>query len=415
MVTTVSSKDLVLNFGVVRTQDRGIVPLEPFNWQIDFLNKRQEYKKIIILKSRDIGSSTIAVLEMTAKVVLYGGDFLIASYKKESSEFLFETAKIFLENLMGEFKHLYRQDTKNEVILANGSHIKAMEMSEKVGRSYRFRYLLATEMAFWEHSKESWQALQGAGIKDSEIVIESTPNPNSVTGNTFKELLNNPEFFKITVDYKNNPYHDEEWERERRKTLTSISFAQEYECSLIEDNTTKFKREWFEIVEDYPKDCKKVRYWDLAGTIKESSDYTAGCLLGFKNGVYYVIDMIHFKGTPLEIEKIIRQTAMLDGFIKIYMEQEGGGSGVNVIDYYQRKILVGFDFHPDLKKANKEIRADPVAAAAEAGNIKLLKGGWNKDFLDEIEKFPFGDHDDQVDALSGAFNKIIFGNEVSQF
>ena len=73
--------------------------------------------------------------------------------------------------------------------------------------------------------------------------------------------------------------------------------------------------------------------------------------------------MIHFKGTPLEIEKMIRQTAMLDGFIKIYMEQEGGGSGVNAIDYYQRKILVGFDFHPDLKKANKEIRADPVADA----------------------------------------------------
>ena len=97
---TVTPKDLVLHFGVIRTQDQGIIPFRPFEWQVEFLKNREKYNKVIILKSRDIGSSTISVLDFTSRVVLYGGDFLIASYKKESSEFLFETAKIFLNNLL---------------------------------------------------------------------------------------------------------------------------------------------------------------------------------------------------------------------------------------------------------------------------------------------------------------------------
>jgi hypothetical protein len=35
--------------------------------------------------------------------------------------------------------------------------------------------------------------------------------------------------------------------------------------------------------------------------------------------------------------------------------------------------------------------------------VALVRGPWNKDYLDEIETFPLGSHDDQVDASSGAF------------
>ena len=33
----------------------------------------------------------------------------------------------------------------------------------------------------------------------------------------------------------------------------------------------------------------------------------------------------------------------------------------------------------------------------------MLRGAWIGPFLDEVEAFPVGSHDDQVDALSGAF------------
>ena len=53
-----------------------------------------------------------------------------------------------------------------------------------------------------------------------------------------------------------------------------------------------------------------------------------------------------------------------------------------------------------------EVRADPVASQAEAGNVKLLDRPWRGPLLDELELFPLGTHDDQVDALSGAFHNL---------
>ena len=54
-----------------------------------------------------------------------------------------------------------------------------------------------------------------------------------------------------------------------------------------------------------------------------------------------------------------------------------------------------------------------LSAQAEAGNVKLLRGPWNEAFLDEVSVFPNGSHDDQVDALSGAFDALV--SEVSPY
>lgn len=34
--------------------------------------------------------------------------------------------------------------------------------------------------------------------------------------------------------------------------------------------------------------------------------------------------------------------------------------------------------------------------------MKVIRANWNDDFLRELENFPGGPHDDQVDALTGA-------------
>jgi phage terminase large subunit-like protein len=53
---------------------------------------------------------------------------------------------------------------------------------------------------------------------------------------------------------------------------------------------------------------------------------------------------------------------------------------------------------------SKELRADPLSSQLNAGNVKLVKGDWNKAFIEEFRKFPRGKHDDIVDATSLAFN-----------
>lgn len=119
------------------------------------------------------------------------------------------------------------------------------------------------------------------------------------------------------------------------------------------------------------------------------------------------LDIVRFRGTPQTNEATIKQTAELDKIgVDVWMEQEPGSSGVNDIDHYARQVLLGFTFRPEKTTGSKEIRANPVASAAEAGNIKLLRGTWNTDFLDEFEAFPEGPHDDIVDAVSGAISKL---------
>ncbi len=176
---------------------------------------------------------------------------------------------------------------------------------------------------------------------------------------------------------------------------------------------SKFKREWFEIVDTAPEDCQKVRRWDMAGTEAKPGkdpDWTAGVLLGRSKStnLLYVMDVKHFRGSDLANEQLVKQTAEIDGHsVRIRMEQEPGSSGVRVINDYQRRVLMGWDFKGVPSTGDKVTRANPVASQAEAGNIKLVRGSWINALLDELELFPMGAHDDQVDALSGALTDIV--------
>jgi phage terminase large subunit-like protein len=124
------------------------------------------------------------------------------------------------------------EDTKHSLIIkSTGSHIKAMEMTEKVGRSFRYKYALFTEIAHWQNPRDSYKALTGAGVADAEEVIESTRNIDEPEGELFEELLENPDYYKLVLDYKVNLTHDAEWEKDKRGKLTPREFAQEYECS----------------------------------------------------------------------------------------------------------------------------------------------------------------------------------------
>jgi predicted phage terminase large subunit-like protein len=38
--------------------------------------------------------------------------------------------------------------------------------------------------------------------------------------------------------------------------------------------------------------------------------------------------------------------------------------------------------------------------------VRIVKARWNRPFLKELTRFPFAAHDDQVDAVSGAFDDL---------
>ena len=85
--------------------------------------------------------------------------------------------------------------------------------------------------------------------------------------------------------------------------------------------------------------------------------------------------------------------------------QDPGSAGVNEAQATAR-ALDACNVRFPTASGDKETRAKPISAQCEAGNVKLVRGLWNDDFLRELENFPAGRHDDAVDALSGAYEQI---------
>lgn len=220
----------------------------------------------------------------------------------------------------------------------------------------------------------------------------------------------------IPARLADNPYLDADSYRESLKHLDPVTRAQlESGDWEVREAGAMFRREWFPIVASAPAGMQLVRYWDLAATAVKPGrsgdpDWTVGALLGVHDRRFYLLNIRRMRGTPGEVEKLVRQTAEIDGrVVPVWMEQEPGASGVNTIAHYRDTVLPGWAFRGNHVTGDKSARAAPVSSQAEAGNISLVAGPWIGAFLDEIEAFPASAHDDQVDALSGAFEKLVMG------
>ena len=206
---------------------------------------------------------------------------------------------------------------------------------------------------------------------------------------------------------------------------------EEYDRSLAElDPTTRrqlrrgdwdakdpgemFRREWFEVVNEPPAGTAAVRYWDFAATEPSARnpdpDWTVGLRLErVPDGEWYIADVVRGRWRSDAVEKIVAQTAVMDGtHVPIWMEQEPGASGKAIILHWQLAVLPEFEVRGHPPSDSKGVRARPVASKAEAGLVKVVRGAWNAKFFDEAEDFPPEDegHDDQIDALSGAFVQL---------
>lgn len=211
-----------------------------------------------------------------------------------------------------------------------------------------------------------------------------------------------------------NPYLDKEEYKKSLANLDPITRAQlekgDWEISA---RGRLFERQWFPLV-NRVKDVvkKRIRYWDLAATEiskkNKDPDYTSGTLMCITDKNEYFIEHItRFREKPATVEANILKWANLDGRDTcIWIEQEPGSSGKSVIDHYVRDVLPGFIIKGQQARENKITRSELLASKAEQGLVYMVKGKWNDEFLDELDVFPDGLHEDQVDSTSGAFSKL---------
>ena len=156
-----------------------------------------------------------------------------------------------------------------------------------------------------------------------------------------------------------------------------------------------------------PAGLPAVRRWDLAATTTTAGDWTVGALLaGPHDGRYYVTDIQRGRWEPAERNRIIRQTADMDGEgTRVVVPQDPGSGGLEAARTLVQ-LLAGHDVVAERETGDKVTRAQSFAAQLNAGNVSLVRAGWNRGLLDELRAFPRGDHDDQVDACAGAFNAL---------
>lgn len=174
-----------------------------------------------------------------------------------------------------------------------------------------------------------------------------------------------------------------------------------------------FQRDWFEVIDAIPANVvRTVRAWDIAATkpneTNKDPDWTRGIKMHkLSNGTFVISHLASLRDTPLNVERMLKNTATQDGFeVEISLAQDPGSAGVAALDNYIR-LLAGYAINTNRPSTDKIVRAKPLSAQCEAGNVKILRGDWNEAFFTELENFDGENgHDDIVDASADAFNEL---------
>ncbi len=172
-----------------------------------------------------------------------------------------------------------------------------------------------------------------------------------------------------------------------------------------------FERGWFadKFIDEaaLPKGRVVCRGWDLAGTDKKTSPWTAGVRLSRHGNHYYIEHAIRERRDAPLVKPLVVSTAEADGKGVICdIPQDPGQAGkAQVRDYAKSMQGVRLRWSPET--GSKVTRAEPFSAQCKAGNVSIVRGDWNSWYLDDLAGFPTGAFVDATDATSRAYARLL--------
>lgn len=245
---------------------RGSILFDLYPFQEQTLQDFADFKFNIILKSRQMGISTL-VAAYSLWLMLFNKDknILLISLKQEDAKEVITKVRFANENMPNWLKMKCLEDNRLSLKYANGSGIKAASTTKKSGVGQALSLLIIDEAGLIDEAEELWTSAQPTLSTGGNAIILSTPRG---VGNWFHKMWVESEeggdpvkrigkngFHPIKLPWHLHPERDQTWrDIEGAKQGNPKKAAQEFDCDFLAtgDNVVDLA-----IIEFYKKNKKK--------------------------------------------------------------------------------------------------------------------------------------------------------------
>jgi len=259
---------------------RGRVQFNLYPFQEGALNLLQKNDRNIILKSRQLGISTLSAgISLWMMIFQKDKSILVVATKQDTAKNLVTKVKFMYDELPSWLQIGFTENNKLALRLKNGSQIKAVSAASDAGRSEAISLLIIDEAAFIETNKidEIWGSSQQTLSTGGRAIVLSTPNG---TGNFFHKMWTKAEegtngFVPIKLHWSVHPERNQEWRDKQDDELGLRMAAQECDCDFTTSGHTVFENELMKFIEE-TNICNPLEKRGIEGGLHiwEYPDYT---------------------------------------------------------------------------------------------------------------------------------------------
>jgi hypothetical protein len=264
---------------------RGRIQFNLYPFQEKVLTLFQENPYSIVLKSRQLGISTLAG-GYSLWLMLFHEDknVLCIATKQDTAKNMVTKVKYMYENLPTWLREKDKPQEENKLTLRlnNGSQIKATSASSDAGRSEAVSLLLIDEAAFINNIGEIWASAQQTLATGGGCIALSTPYG---TGNWFHKTWIASEsgensFLPIRLPWSVHPERNQAWRDQQDLDLGLRMAAQECDCNFDTSGDTVFYPEDMDFISStFIKEPLEKRGVDQNLWIWEPADYSRNYLI----------------------------------------------------------------------------------------------------------------------------------------
>lgn len=214
---------------------KGRIKFELYPFQEKTLIELIHHDKNIILKSRQLGISTLsAAYSLWLTMFHRDKSVLVVATKQDVAKNLITKSREMYAYLPQWLQSQQKTDENNKMSIRflNGSQIKAVSGAGDSGRSEALSLLIIDECAFIQHIEDLWASVQQTLATGGKAILLSTPNG---VGNFFHRTWQRAEeqengFNPIKLHWTVHPDRDEAWRLKQTAELGEKLAAQECDC-----------------------------------------------------------------------------------------------------------------------------------------------------------------------------------------